>query len=122
MKLIKLTKIIAVTSFLTVLTGCAGIAARGEFVPPMGVLFTKINAPITTDFDETSIKEDKGSVSSLYIYDPFITGLSFAWADCSVAAAAKKGGLKSVEYADCERLIILGIFGKTTVTAYGDRK
>ena len=38
------------------------------------------------------------------------------------AAAGKAGNLKQVEYADYKRLLVLGFFGRTTVTAYGDRK
>ncbi len=92
MKLIKLTKIIAVSSLLT---GCASISSRSEFAPPQGTLFSKIKAPISTDFDVTVIKEDHGSVSSLYFYDFIFTGLSFAWRDCSAGSCGKSGKLKA---------------------------
>ena len=46
--------------------------------------------------------------------------MNFAWGEADARAAAAQGNLKSVEYADYELLSIFGVFGKFTVTTYGN--
>ena len=100
--------------------GC--VSVKAPFSPPGG-LFTSVKAPLQVEFPEGGVAcaAASGSASSLYFHDPLITGASFAWDDCSMQAAAREGRLASVSYADYECCQVLGIFGKTTVTAYGPR-
>jgi hypothetical protein len=104
---------------MVLLAGCA--TPRSEFVPPTGGLFTRVKAPLTTEQKEIKITDSCGTVSSLFFYDFLFTHCSFAWDDCSVEKAAKMGGLKTVEYADYEIFTIFGFFGRTSVTAYGEK-
>ena len=116
----KIKQVAFVATSMLFLASCA--TPRSKFVPPMGGIVTQVKAPLTTDLEGIEIKDTSGSVSSLYFHDFIFTGLSFAWDDCSIEKAAQAGNLKSVEYADYESFSILGFFGKTTVTAYGDKK
>ena len=98
---------------LLVLCGCA--TPKSDFVPPLGGLYTNIKAPLMIDLDTTSIGQQSGEASTEYIYDPFLTGMSASWGDCSLEAAAREGRLSKVGTADYEFMSILGIYAKTTV-------
>ena len=116
----KIKQVAFVATSMLLLASCA--TPRSKFVPPMGGIVSQVKAPLTTDLNDIEIKEASGRVSTLFIYDFIFTGLSFAWQDCSIEKAAQAGSLKSVEYADYETFTVLGIFGRTTVVAYGDKK
>lgn len=103
-------------------SGCAAGRYTSDFAPPGGLLITDTKIPLTTRFNNTPVKTEVGKASTLYLHDCLLTGLDFAWDDCSIDRAAKNGGLETVEYADVEVFNVLGIFGKMTVTAYGDKK
>lgn len=111
-----------IVSTAVFLTGCGATTLTREFAPPGGFIVTSTKMPLTTRFDNTPVKQDKGTASTMYFKDPLLTGLDFAWEDCSIEKAAKNGGLETVEYADLEIFHVLWIFGKATVTAYGDKK
>jgi len=64
--------------------------------------------------------QKKGTASTFYVRDPIFTGADLSWDDASIAAAAENGKLHSVYSADYEVIQILGVFGKFTVTAYGE--
>ena len=109
-----------ILSAVTVLliAGCV----KAPFSPPMG-LITSVKVPLQFELKEggTPLATASGSASSLYFHDILITGAEFAWNDCSVQKAAQNGGLRSVSYADYDYFLVLGVFGRTTVTAYGPR-
>lgn len=100
--------------------GCA-TNFRAPFHPPTGLVFSTIQAPLQTEFPQggTPCFQTRGSATSWCIQDPFITGLSFAWEDCSISKAAANGKLKDVAYADYEAVQFFGVVGKMTVHAYG---
>ena len=116
----KIKQITFVAFSALLLASCA--TPRKDFVPPVGLVMTKVKVPLTTNLDHIDIKEDSGSVTSFFFFDFLLTGTSFAWSDCSIAKAAEEGNLKSVAYADYEMFTVLGFFGTKTVTAYGDKK
>ncbi len=99
--------------------GAGCIQYRAPFKPAQGAIFTGIKAPLQTNFKQATVYATSGSVSSLYVHDILITGLDFAWDDCSIQKAAANGGLAHVEYAEYEMMQVLGVFGKMTVRAYG---
>ncbi len=104
---------------LAILTvGC--IATDGGRRPPEGILFTQVKGPLQVNFDSTPVGSRKGTASALYVYDPIVTGLSLAWGDASIAAAARNGRLKQVNHVDYGRLSILFVFTRLTVEAYGE--
>lgn len=109
--------VLAVTLALN--TGC--IQMRAPFQPPSGALLTSVSVPLQTEFGPNGVPNSmcKGSASSMYFHDFLITGMSFAWDDCSIAKAAMNGRLETVTHADYEFFHVLGIFGRLTVHAYG---
>ncbi|MFC1497157.1 TRL domain-containing protein [Verrucomicrobiota bacterium] len=104
--------------FAVVLGICGCMSA--PFSPPPGMLVTSIKAPLTVDFESTPVCEKNGKATASYCMIPcYGPLLSFAWDDCCLEAAKMNGNLSEIEYADYELLNILGVWQKTTVTAYG---
>ncbi len=98
MKIIKLFVALFVVAFLV--TGC---------------LYTHIVTPYDTNLEKTTLGQKTGT-STMYS----VLGL-VAWGDASTAAAAKQGGLSTVNHMDKEFLnIIFGIYTETTTIVYGD--
>jgi hypothetical protein len=98
---------------LLVVCGCAG--PKSEFVPPRGALYTNFQAPLLVHYDQATVSATEGEASTSYIYEPFITGLSYVWGDCTPYTAAQEKGIKKVGTADYEFLSVLGIYARTTV-------
>jgi hypothetical protein len=98
---------------LLVLTGCA--APRSAFVPPRGILFTSFKAPLLVNYDDTAVSRKNGEASTGYFHDILLTGLSFAWDDCSLNTAVKNGHFSKVGSADYSFFSVLGVYAKTTV-------
>jgi hypothetical protein len=100
---------------------CGGCASyNAPVIPPQGWLYTDISAPLSTNFTDTPVCEKHGSASTVFLHIPLGAALQFAWDRADIETAAKAGGLKTVEYADYNRMQVLGIFGRFTVTAYGN--
>jgi hypothetical protein len=113
-------------------SGCLGIAPTGALpvpllnsatvapvIPPSGILFSNVHAPLTPQIDEPKATSKKGSVKTWYVREPFFL-TSYAGGDVSIEAAAAEGGIKEVVHADYEILQVLGIFGSLRVTVYGN--
>jgi len=80
-----------------------------------GCLYTHVLTPYDTNLDKTVVgpKTGKASMQSILWL--------FAWGDASTAAAAKQGGISTVNHMDREFLnIIFGIYTETTTIVYGD--
>ncbi len=107
----------AVTALL--MAGCV----KAPFSPPFGGVVTSVRVPLQYEFKDggTPCATASGSVSSWFVQWPFYPTVSIAADDCSIQKAARDGGLSSVSYADYEYFQVLGVFGKTTVRAYGPR-
>lgn len=100
---------------LIALTGCV-YGPQAAFKPNAmdGLLMAEYSAPMTTDFNHTEVANLKvGVAKSQNILGLVSTG------DCSITAAAKEGGLTTIEYADYKYNCILGIFSTTEVRVYG---
>jgi len=100
------------------LTGCSA-SYLAPVRPPAGGLFTSVSAPLSVNFKETPVCTKVGTASTCYFHDWLITGMDFAWGDAGVEAAMMNGNLSTVEYADYDNLMVLWIFGRFTVRAYG---
>ena len=105
--------------FATVLAMCGVLwAAAGCFrapvIPPTGLVFSQFNAPLTTEFDQTAAN----GLSTGEAASTSVLGL-VAYGDCSLDAAAKAGGLSTIEYCDYSYLNVLGVYQKFTVVAHG---
>jgi len=98
MKIVKLFTAALVVAFL--LTGC---------------LYTHVLTPYDTNLNKTVLGQKTGKAA---MYS--VLGL-VAWGDASTAAAAKQGGLATVNHMDKEFLnIVFGIYTETTTIVYGD--
>ena len=89
--------------------------------PPPGLLFTFYKAPLTTEYHPTPICDKRGEASTFCIRDIVFTKLmTIGWQRADIDTAARNGGLQTVKYAEYEALIVLGLFGKFKVIAYGE--
>lgn len=80
-----------------------------------GCFYTHIVAPLDTNVDKTVLGQKTGkalSHSVLWVA---------AWGDAGTAAAAKNGGITTVNHMDREILsVFFGIYTETTTIVYGD--
>ena len=80
-----------------------------------GCLYTHVLTPYDTNLNKTVLGQKTGKAA---MYS--VLGL-VAWGDASTAAAAKQGGLATVNHMDKEFLnIVFGIYTETTTIVYGD--
>ena len=80
-----------------------------------GCLYSRVTTPLDTDLDQTVLGHKVGK-SSLYC----VLWL-FAWGDMSVAAAAKQGGLSTLNHMDMEtHMILFGLYTRQSIIVYGD--
>ncbi len=105
----KRTFTIALASLLTI--GVAGCLSA-PFQPPSGMV-SVTKAPLSTE-GNWDVGSKKGEASSFSILGLYASG------DCSIATAARNGGLKKICHVDYEYVNIVGIWQKATVIAYGE--
>jgi hypothetical protein len=80
-----------------------------------GCLYTHVLTPYDTNLDKTVLGQKTGKA-----YMQSVLWL-FAWGDASTAAAAKQGGISTVNHMDREFLnVIFGVYTETTTIVYGD--
>jgi len=105
----KRTFAMVLASLLSVgLAGCLS----APFQPPSGaVSITK--APLSTE-GNWEVGSKKGEASSFSVLGLYASG------DCSIAAAARNGGLKKIGHVDYEYFNVIGIWQKATVIVYGE--
>ena len=83
-------------------------------MPPMGAVYHNTRAPLDVDFEKSEYGPKTGTAST-----NCILGL-IAWGDASAEAAAKAGGITTIEHADYEYMnILLGIYQRYTTIAHG---
>ncbi len=90
-------------------------AALTAMVLLMGCLYTHVLTPYDTNLDKTVLgqKEGKAVIHS-------VLGL-VAWGDGSTAAAAKQGGITTINHMDREIYnIFFGVYSETTTIVYGN--
>jgi len=101
---------------LLVFSGC--VSPKSAFVPPEGILFTSYKAPLLVSYDNAAVSQNSGEASASYFHDWVLTGLDFAWNDCSLDTAVQDGRFSRVGSADYSFFSILGIYAQTTVHVY----
>jgi len=94
------------------LTGCANYGA--PLIPPMGLIYEDVKAPMDVDFDKTTLGSKQGTAESMSILGLIALG------DCSINTAADNGNIMSVTHADYQYFNVLGVYQKFTTIAYGD--
>ena len=94
-------------------------------IPPMGLLYTDVHAPLT--LGATSFGTKRGAAVSHQLGLPplpfpgLTTGLDlFAWGDASEKAATANGGITTVRHVDYELRVVLWLYRTFTIDVYGD--
>ena len=105
--------LLAVGAVAMMSLGCVGFTLA-PLMPPPAFVVTIHTAPLSTNFDKSPVGARKGSATVTNILGIVSLG------DCGINAAAKDGGVNSINYADYSIVNILGMFNTTTVTVYGD--
>jgi hypothetical protein len=90
-------------------TGCVG--PMGQIGGIGGSIYTDVSGAIGATGNAVSTKS--GSSTSTGI-------LGIATGDSSINAAAANGGITKIHHVDYHTMTILGVYGKTTVTVYGE--
>ena len=105
----KRTFAVVFASLLAVsLAGCLS----APFQPPSGVV-SVTTAPLSTE-GNWEVGSKRGEAFSTSILGLYATG------DCSIATAARNGGLKKIGHVDYEYVNVIGIWQKATVIVYGE--
>jgi hypothetical protein len=80
-----------------------------------GCLYTHVLTPYDTNLDKTVLGQKQGKASNESVL------WLVAWGDASTAAAAKQGGITTINHMDREVLnILFGVYARTTTIVYGD--
>lgn len=97
---------------------CVGLAMgmagclSAPFQPPSG-LVAVTKAPLSTE-GNWEVGPRRGEASSTSVLGLYASG------DCSIAAAARNGGLKKIGHVDYEYVNVVGIWQQATVIVYGE--
>ncbi|MBM4080838.1 MAG: hypothetical protein FJ278_14130 [Planctomycetes bacterium] len=107
----------AVLGLVIVSMVCMGLTGCGLYqapvMPPIGIVYTGVKAPLDTDMANTPVTGKKGTASSVYVLGLIATG------DASIKAAADDGGITKVEHVDYEYFNVLFVFSRFTTIVYG---
>ena len=82
-------------------------------VPPLGAIFSDVKAPMDIDFNQTAAPSKSGEAMMTSILG------AVSWGDCSINAAAKDGGLSTIDSADYKYYNILGVYQTFTTIVHG---
>ena len=96
---------------------CVGVVGcySTPVMPPQGYVVSNIKAPLSADNQGVIATYTKHGEATVENYLGIIsTG------DCSIKAAVKDVGIKSINYADYEYFNVLGVYQKFTVHVYGN--
>jgi hypothetical protein len=94
---------------LSVLTGCVG--PMGPTSAVQGGIYTDVSGPMGVTSNASASKTGEASSTGI---------LGFATGDSSIKTAAANGGITRIQHVDFHTTTVLGIYGKTTTTVYGE--
>jgi hypothetical protein len=83
-------------------------------MPPPGIVFMNVDAPISTVVAGESLGSRSGESSA-----SSILGIA-AWGDASVQAAARNGGIQQPRHIDYRFLSVLGLYQRFTTVVRGE--
>ncbi|MHC4514685.1 MAG: TRL-like family protein [Planctomycetota bacterium] len=109
--MLNLARALLVIVLVVSLTGCFFAA---PVVPPVGGLYSDIKAPMDIDFNKTAVASKSGEAMATTILGLVATG------DCSINAAAKNGGITTIESADYKYFNVLGVYQTFTTIVHGN--
>jgi len=94
-------------SFAALLAACA--------LALPGCLYVHIKKPLDTDLDQTRLGSKVGTAHWQSLF------WAVAWGDAGTQAAARSGGITTINHADVEEFMILyGLYLKRTTIVYGE--
>jgi len=99
-------------SAVTLSSGC--MYYQAPVMPPSGLLFAAIEAPLDPTVDRTQVSTKSGSATSRGVL-----GL-VGFGDASTHSAAQNGRLTEVNYLDYKFLNILFLYQEFTTVAHGE--
>jgi hypothetical protein len=105
----KALSVILLCSGLFVLQGCLCVPVK----PPLGWVFTEIEAPLDFNYDPTQIHAKSGRSESMSILGLVALG------DASAKSAADQGGITTIHHADYEFFNVLGVYQRYRTVVYG---
>ena len=80
-----------------------------------GCLYAHVKIPLDTDLNQTKLGSKVGTASNHSVL------WLVSWGDASTNAAAKQGGITTINHADQEYLSVLWlVYGRQTTIVYGD--
>ena len=83
--------------------------------PLAGCLYTGVSQPLDSNLDRTELGSKIGRSHAQSV------AFLVAWGDAGTQAAARQGGLKTLNHADRELLVVLfGLYARVTTVVYGD--
>lgn len=96
-------------------TGRSAFAILATAFLLAGCIYSNVVAPLDTDMNRTALGNKVGRASAWSVL------WLVSWGDAGVAAAAKNGGLATVNHMDVEvQNILFGLYTKETTIVYGD--
>ncbi len=111
MKYLVLTAVLCVA--LLTMTGCL----RAPVIPPLGVIYSDVKAPLDVDANNTVIggatTKKPGMASCINVLGLVSVG------DASVKAAADDGAITKIDHVDYEFMCVLFVYSKYTTIVYG---
>jgi len=118
----KLTGWACLAAFVALVsTGCGAVVKNGHAVL-VGAVYTRIKFPLTANLNQTPAAIDTGNGKIVRIKEPFSGyGIYAEFNSNAIGEIAKRHGLKTVYYADIERLSILGIWRHDDVIVCGEK-
>jgi hypothetical protein len=102
--------VLAIATAVFVLAGCYVAPIK----PPVGYIYSDISAPVTTNGLERVGATKVGTAESMSILGLVSRG------DCSIAAAARNGGITRVQHVDYHFSNIVGVIQRLTIKVYGE--
>lgn len=105
--------LLALALLLPTLNGC--LFYQAPVMPPSGLLFTDISAPIDIDMEESKPAGNVGSATSYSILALVALG------DATVSEAASNGRIEKVNNVEYEYFsVVAGLYQQFTIKAYGE--
>ncbi len=99
----------SIVALMGLATGC--IAPMGTVGGLGGTLYTDVSGPVLATSRDAASKMGEATATGI---------LGFATGDCSIKTAAASAGITKIQHVDYHVTNVLGIWGKTTVTVYGE--
>lgn len=106
----KLLSFVILAGLVLSLTGCYVTPV----MPPVGGIFNDTYAPLSIDYNKTAVAAKSGVAKTESILG------AVSWGDCSTQAAAKAGGITTVESADYHFYNVMGVYQKFEVIVHGN--